>query len=154
MIRRPPRSTLFPYTTLFRSAGRAREARRGRRLLDLGHLDERLARLVVRVRARLGERQHRREAGVRPLERFAPLGAGLFLEFSSKQLAQLGPARALVLSRKVLGCDAQAGKQILVELRLDGTDRDVLGVLGLVDVVPRRAGVQDVDASLFRPALG
>src|SRR3712207_8796654 len=28
MIRRPPRSTLFPYTTLFRSAGR----RRGRRL--------------------------------------------------------------------------------------------------------------------------
>src|SRR3712207_7901181 len=30
MIRRPPRSTLFPYTTLFRSAAR------GRRLHDLG----------------------------------------------------------------------------------------------------------------------
>src|SRR3712207_9209541 len=31
MIRRPPRSTLFPYTTLFRSPGRAqrRPARRG-----------------------------------------------------------------------------------------------------------------------------
>src|SRR3712207_8057879 len=27
MIRRPPRSTLFPYTTLFRSRGRARGAR-------------------------------------------------------------------------------------------------------------------------------
>src|SRR2546428_8045552 len=27
MIRRPPRSTLFPYTTLFRSAGRATERR-------------------------------------------------------------------------------------------------------------------------------
>src|SRR5256885_11137194 len=26
MIRRPPRSTLFPYTTLFRSRGRARAA--------------------------------------------------------------------------------------------------------------------------------
>src|SRR3712207_7233513 len=26
MIRRPPRSTLFPYTTLFRSVGRAEEA--------------------------------------------------------------------------------------------------------------------------------
>src|SRR5690349_22373237 len=26
MIRRPPRSTLFPYTTLFRSAGRPRRA--------------------------------------------------------------------------------------------------------------------------------
>src|SRR5687768_17681866 len=29
MIRRPPRSTLFPYTTLFRSAGDAAEARVG-----------------------------------------------------------------------------------------------------------------------------
>src|SRR3712207_8068100 len=28
MIRRPPRSTLFPYTTLFRSAGRRRWAAR------------------------------------------------------------------------------------------------------------------------------
>src|SRR5207253_9076654 len=27
MIRRPPRSTLFPYTTLFRSAGRSRASR-------------------------------------------------------------------------------------------------------------------------------
>src|SRR2546425_9515319 len=27
MIRRPPRSTLFPYTTLFRSSGRCVEAR-------------------------------------------------------------------------------------------------------------------------------
>src|SRR2546427_8977439 len=30
MIRRPPRSTLFPYTTLFRSPFRARTGRRGR----------------------------------------------------------------------------------------------------------------------------
>src|SRR2546430_16518151 len=43
MIRRPPRSTLFPYTTLFRSAlghhrrdpGRCRLGRRGERLLEL-----------------------------------------------------------------------------------------------------------------------
>src|SRR2546421_8775817 len=31
MIRRPPRSTLFPYTTLFRSRAQQRHARRGRR---------------------------------------------------------------------------------------------------------------------------
>src|SRR5438094_6338913 len=44
MIRRPPRSTLFPYTTLFRSLGRAphahREVRQEVRRLDaarLGH---------------------------------------------------------------------------------------------------------------------
>src|SRR6266481_9214157 len=30
MIRRPPRSTLFPYTTLFRSPGRPRPPRRHR----------------------------------------------------------------------------------------------------------------------------
>src|SRR3712207_7787798 len=30
MIRRPPRSTLFPYTTLFRSGGGARVTRAGR----------------------------------------------------------------------------------------------------------------------------
>src|SRR2546427_6867556 len=34
MIRRPPRSTLFPYTTLFRSL----EVRRERGALPLGHL--------------------------------------------------------------------------------------------------------------------
>src|SRR6266478_6834624 len=31
MIRRPPRSTLFPYTTLFRSPGRVRAANRANR---------------------------------------------------------------------------------------------------------------------------
>src|SRR3712207_7642270 len=41
MIRRPPRSTLFPYTTLFRSAHRAGAAtisdgRRGGRAIGLG----------------------------------------------------------------------------------------------------------------------
>src|SRR2546430_13262286 len=60
MIRRPPRSTLFPYTTLFRSGGRLRGAfsvgsgqwrlrRRRRRLLHrafnfIGHFARRLRR--------------------------------------------------------------------------------------------------------------
>src|SRR3712207_7997279 len=33
MIRRPPRSTLFPYTTLFRSARHTRRSEEGRRVL-------------------------------------------------------------------------------------------------------------------------
>src|SRR3712207_7156395 len=59
MIRRPPRSTLFPYTTLFRSRGVA-EPR--------GHLHEELVALVVAVRVvhRLEvvevEEQHRHPA--------------------------------------------------------------------------------------------
>src|SRR3712207_8762259 len=36
MIRRPPRSTLFPYTTLFRSPDRLGVVRRGRRLGGIG----------------------------------------------------------------------------------------------------------------------
>src|SRR2546426_11823430 len=42
MIRRPPRSTLFPYTTLFRSqAGRPRahRPRRGREIIHHGEAD-------------------------------------------------------------------------------------------------------------------
>src|SRR5256886_13974554 len=34
MIRRPPRSTLFPYTTLFRSAAQARAGARALQLFD------------------------------------------------------------------------------------------------------------------------
>src|SRR3712207_7114387 len=54
MIRRPPRSTLFPYTTLFRSAdghdligvgarllqGKLEDVGRGLGLLDIGRLDD------------------------------------------------------------------------------------------------------------------
>src|SRR5256886_11729523 len=38
MIRRPPRSTLFPYTTLFRSAARARDPPRGVSVSPQGRL--------------------------------------------------------------------------------------------------------------------
>src|SRR3712207_6882891 len=70
MIRRPPRSTLFPYTTLFRSAwvagrgGRgAGPAFRGRRL-DL-----------ARPRARLPDQPVEDHDGARSLRREAVLGA-------------------------------------------------------------------------------
>src|SRR2546425_2909204 len=39
MIRRPPRSTLFPYTTLFRSAPRTAQARIGASLAARGRWD-------------------------------------------------------------------------------------------------------------------
>src|SRR2546425_4476084 len=53
MIRRPPRSTLFPYTTLFRS-------RSAKRTTDLEHHDlARLPREVPFVRSLLGARQDR-----------------------------------------------------------------------------------------------
>src|SRR3712207_7235465 len=48
MIRRPPRSTLFPYTTLFRSLGALPRRRRPR-------LDAQLRRLPLRPQARVEE---------------------------------------------------------------------------------------------------
>src|SRR3712207_8485026 len=55
MILRPPRSTLFPYTTLFRSTGRQRQ-RRGRHVAR-----PRAQRLVVHLQH---PRQHRVQAVV------------------------------------------------------------------------------------------
>src|SRR3712207_7980712 len=69
MIRRPPRSTLFPYTTLFRS-GPAPGAARNGHVLGVGHHPR-----PVGVRERdvvvLGEEAHRR-GGVRVGQR--PVG--------------------------------------------------------------------------------
>src|SRR3712207_9005425 len=42
MIRRPPRSTLFPYTTLFRSAERLAVGRQDQVRVQLAHFTQRL----------------------------------------------------------------------------------------------------------------
>src|SRR3712207_7515364 len=67
MIRRPPRSTLFPYTTLFRSLGEDR--------LDLRDLGLRAALRVddleldaELLRQRLGALDHRRHVRVRRVD--------------------------------------------------------------------------------------
>src|SRR5260370_9626341 len=62
MIRRPPRSTLFPYTTLFRSGvDHPRLGRDGRRdVADVGCVDE-----------------AEREADLRPELRHLPMGAAV-----------------------------------------------------------------------------
>src|SRR3712207_8883301 len=66
MIRRPPRSTLFPYTTLFRSAGRRRRSLLAAVRLRgaLGHLDRVLRRLLA---------DHRVVDGVQPVDQLDPL---------------------------------------------------------------------------------
>src|SRR5258708_29642340 len=54
MIRRPPRSTLFPYTTLFRSLGGLGDPLREQRAGG-GHVDEHRAALRVRQHAMRAE---------------------------------------------------------------------------------------------------
>src|SRR3712207_7436156 len=76
MIRRPPRSTLFPYTTLFRSLrDRAREAVQ----------DE----APGQVRRRDPGGQHRNDDGIR--DQLAPLHDGLGLLADLAARPDLGP---------------------------------------------------------------
>src|SRR2546427_4154672 len=58
MIRRPPRSTLFPYTTLFRSA---EGARLDNDVLVLGYVIMRMAMILLWIRAARYD-SHRRNA--------------------------------------------------------------------------------------------
>src|SRR3712207_7040997 len=90
MIRRPPRSTLFPYTTLFRSRGRARRRfgddrpRRGRR--DRGALP-----LL------------RDAAGHRPVSRLAPVRARRSEEHTSELQSRQYLVCRLLLEKKKNG---------------------------------------------------
>src|SRR3712207_7614453 len=78
MIRRPPRSTLFPYTTLFRSEGglRRRRRRRGGAALRRAGRGQR-----VRRRARRGGAHRRRHprAGRRSEEHTSELQSRQYL---------------------------------------------------------------------------
>src|SRR2546430_8732516 len=93
MIRRPPRSTLFPYTTLFRSKGtegegenRLREGgRRGRR----GLLGERLFRRSRARRSALGVRS---EEHTSELQSQSNLVCRLLLEKKKKDRSKPTPS--------------------------------------------------------------
>src|SRR3712207_8091243 len=83
MIRRPPRSTLFPYTTLFRSEGQQREGRRvetdGR-----GHVCDERVDGIERGEARLapieaGDACAQREIDVRSEEHTSELQSRQYL---------------------------------------------------------------------------
>src|SRR5258708_21573557 len=57
MIRRPPRSTLFPYTTLFRSSGATRTGKTYYLQLDLVQAIERGSEAVIRSEEHTSELQ-------------------------------------------------------------------------------------------------
>src|SRR5688572_31110599 len=64
MIRRPPRSTLFPYTTLFRSDNHRSlpPPQPSPRLGEGGHLGDEIFRAASRSKSRLCDRRHRLSA--------------------------------------------------------------------------------------------
>src|SRR2546425_5041339 len=94
MIRRPPRSTLFPYTTLFRSPDRVAHDRRLVRLRSLAAvraaLDE-LLRVVPRAARVRHEERERSEEHTSELQSLAYLVCRLLLE-KKKIPAMPGPS--------------------------------------------------------------
>src|SRR3712207_3604541 len=112
MIRRPPRSTLFPYTTLFRSMRIAEEAERRTGDLDLGGLG--LARLPLEL------------FGLRHLRRLN-LGRGIEIEGEAK-LGQVD--NAIHSPNRIAGqLDSIGLLSGLEALSVSGTDLDGLQVL-------------------------
>src|SRR5437588_5072740 len=89
MIRRPPRSTLFPYTTLFRSecGGRLRCPRRRRRLTacNPSSLTCRRSLAVVRTPAPESTRRPRSEEHTSELQSHSDLVCRLLLEKKKKR---------------------------------------------------------------------
>src|SRR2546427_4030493 len=82
MIRRPPRSTLFPYTTLFRSQyGRAADRRRGRRHPPPAHADGSAAQ-------RRGDHRGRSEEHTSELQSQSNLVCRLLLEKKKKKTSK------------------------------------------------------------------
>src|SRR2546427_4369251 len=87
MIRRPPRSTLFPYTTLFRSVG-GREVGVGRPVLRVVHdvVDVRVRAVEVRgVDVEVGRPAQRSEEHTSELQSQSNLVCRLLLEKKKKR---------------------------------------------------------------------
>src|SRR2546428_2080523 len=94
MIRRPPRSTLFPYTTLFRSKARVTLSRDGTALVEAGTQEIGTGTYTVmqqvaadtlglpfdKVSVRIGERQARSEEHTSELQSRSDLVCRLLLE--------------------------------------------------------------------------
>src|SRR2546422_1701378 len=102
MIRRPPRSTLFPYTTLFRSR---RPRREGARIGMRRRTAHQVQRVRVRERGVGGEQDAGRQAGERSEEHTSELQSRLhlvcrlLLEKKKKELSTCMSTRARVVGQ-------------------------------------------------------
>src|SRR5260370_3824908 len=90
MIRRPPRSTLFPYTTLFRSAGSRRHRGPGPVAVPERHERRPVVRIARRLRAgEKGQLGNRSEEHTSELQSHLNLVCRLLLEKKKSNLMKL-----------------------------------------------------------------
>src|SRR2546427_8087538 len=83
MIRRPPRSTLFPYTTLFRSGGEGNAAQGGEGCSDVGGRDR--LEVLARLDAEAHKQNGRSEEHTSELQSQSNLVCRLLLEKKKKK---------------------------------------------------------------------
>src|SRR5256886_15802297 len=107
MIRRPPRSTLFPYTTLFRSHA------------DEGHAGDRRRVLLLEAVERLWDRLGRDVHHGRERDRLAVSGA----DIGVAQLSSIQPVRLLDLGNDLVGTIVKA-EIVDVAAANEGRQRD------------------------------
>ena len=135
-------------------AGRAREARRGRRLDEAVALEVDVARPHVRVRRCLVEREHRRDAGVGAFEQRGPRVARLGRKTAASASACAAPAGRPSCS----GAGGRPGEvpsrssRTAKNLRLERADRDVAAVGARVAAVVRRRAAEQVALARERQA--
>src|SRR5262252_5486608 len=105
----------------------------------------------MRVVLDFGERQYRGDAGIAAGKYGLPFLARACSDDARKVLGQHRPALAIVLFGKGDRIKAQLADELGIEALLNGADREPLAVLGLVDIVPGRSAIDDVDAALVAP---
>src|SRR2546430_8274624 len=89
MIRRPPRSTLFPYTTLFRSQGDNQRA--SQRAQDAAQKAKTARNKLSQLKKKLSENQKRSEEHTSELQSQSNLVCRLLLEKKKKNTEQRTP---------------------------------------------------------------
>src|SRR5437879_7364757 len=159
MLRRPPRSTLFPYTTLFRSQIEA-----ARRVPDAG--DSRRALVVVEVE-RCRVRTRREESAADPVEAVGVVQGNVHVARDRPARADLGDEldpRDPYLTDIHRGQNGGTGDGSVIDARAaplvvggelgDDTDRKAMHIPHLVEVVALRNGRLRRDAALRRTGDG
>src|SRR5438132_6970250 len=101
MIRRPPRSTLFPYTTLFRSKW-AWDARSRKKSRSGGKLECLLELANYARPSASGNRKYRSEEHTSELQSHSDLVCRLLLEKKKKQDTHISTVQQMSESRKKL----------------------------------------------------
>src|SRR2546430_9464490 len=100
MIRRPPRSTLFPYTTLFRSAN---EAAFNRAIEDVAKIARRLIDSLTTTTSPRNREEMAAQARARAVERFGAISSRFRSEEHTSELqSQSNLVCRLLLEKKEL----------------------------------------------------